>query len=66
MLLEPAPKPPPEPSITNGGPGFMLSSSFSTGIAAGEGAGVFSGVLASGVFIAIPVLGGKNLPGYFN
>ena len=52
------------PSITSGFSGFMLSTSFSTGMVVG-GAAVF-GVLASGLFIGMPVLGGRNLSGNFS
>ena len=57
---------PPPLSISSAGSGFMLLSNVSTGMAAGGGAGVFSAVLASGVFMGMPLLGGKNLPGNFN
>lgn len=47
-MVEAAPKPPVEPSITNGGSGFILSMSVSTGMDDGGGAGVLAAVLASG------------------
>ena len=44
----------------------MLSINFSTGIVGGAGAGVLAAVLASGVFIGMPELGGRNLAGNFS
>jgi len=63
---DPAPIFAPPPSPVSCVPGFMLSTSFSTGIVSGAGAGVLAAVLASGVFMGMPELGGKNLPGNFN
>lgn len=63
--LDEAPKPPVPPSITNGGSAFMLSINFSTGMVGGVGGGVLAAVLASGVFIGTPELGGRNFAGYF-
>ena len=60
----PAPNPVP-PSIVSVASGFMLSISFSMGMAAGGGACVLAAVLASGVFMGMPELGGRNLTGYF-
>lgn len=52
--------------MIKGLPGFMLSSSVSIGMLAGAGAGVFSGVLPSGVCIGMFELGGMNAVGYRN
>src|ERR1035437_1125464 len=43
----------------------MLSTSFSTGMVGGAGFGVLAAVLASGVFMGMPELGGRNLAGSF-
>ena len=53
-------------SITNGVSGFMLSISRSTGMLGGAGAIVLAGVYASGVFIGIEELGGRNFVGKFS
>src|SRR6202041_2791723 len=66
MPVLPEPNEPDSPWITRGASGFMLSISFSTGMVAGGTGGVLAGVLASGVCIAMPVLGGRNGSGYFN
>lgn len=58
-----APKPSFALSITNGVSGFILSINFSTGNVAGGGTGVLSAVLASGLFMGMPELAGKNLSG---
>ena len=44
----------------------MLSISCCTGMLGGAGAIVLPAVFASGVFIGIPVLGGRNFVGYFS
>jgi len=45
--------------------GSMLSISFLDGKDGGAGAGVLAAVFASGLFIGMPELGGRNFPGYF-
>ena len=65
-VVPPWPKPPEDPSITSGVSGFMLSINFSIGRVGGAGAGVLAAVLASGVFIGMPELGGMNLAGNFS
>jgi hypothetical protein len=65
-VFEEPPKEPEAPSTTRGLSGFMLSINFSMGMVGGAGAGVLAAVLASGVFMGMPELGGRNLPGSFS
>jgi hypothetical protein len=48
IAAPPVPNPPAPLSMINGFSGFMLSTSVSTGIEAGDAGSVFSGVFASG------------------
>src|SRR5277367_4982978 len=66
MFVPDMPNPPVAPSITSAFSGFMLSTSVSTGTLVGVGGGVFSDVLASGVFIGMLELGGRKATGYFS
>ena len=64
--LEVPPKLPLAPDTTSGVSGFILSISLSTGMVSGAGAGVLAAVLPSGLFMGMPVLGGRNLVGNFS
>src|ERR1700761_2963575 len=66
VVCDPVPNCPLELSMTNGVSGFMLSISFSTGMVDFAAGGMLSGVLASGVCIAMPEFGGRNFSGNFN
>src|ERR1035441_5741211 len=66
-LIPPDAEPnPAEPSINRGASGFILLISVSMGMVAGGGACVLAAVLASGVFMVMAELGGRNFTGYFN
>jgi hypothetical protein len=54
------------PSVESLVSGFMLSINFSTDMTGGAGAGVLAAVLASGVFIGMPELAGRNFAGNFS
>jgi hypothetical protein len=60
------PKFPVSPWTMSGVSGFMLSINLSTGMVGGAEAGVLAAVLASGVFMGMPELGGRNFVGYFS
>ena len=66
VVVDEAPAAPMLPSTASGVSGFMLSISFSTGMVGGAGFGVLAAVLASGVFMGTPELGGKNFAGNFS